>query len=86
MEENRKHEIRAENRKSFYASGAEDVISFSENEVRISLCGGMKMVVTGEGLKMIGFDKRSGEVRLIGTVKGIAYRDAAFTGKRKIFR
>lgn len=86
MEETAKHEVRMENRKSLVVGGVGDVLSFSEEEVRLSVSGGVRLTVTGEGMKMLGFDKRTGEARLCGTVKSLVYRDGVSAGKRKIFR
>lgn len=73
MEQAKSHIVDIDNRKSFSASGISDVLSFNEREVRMTLAGGGKLIILGDNLKIDGFSKQSGEVRISGLLRSLRY-------------
>ena len=55
MEQTKNHIVNIDNRNALSASGISDVTSFNEREVRLTLCGGGKMVISGDAMKIDGF-------------------------------
>ncbi len=73
MQENNKHSVILEQKKSLTVSGVESVVSFSEAKIVLSLLGGERMHVVGAELKITGFSKTSGSFTAEGEVMGISY-------------
>ena len=73
MQENNKHSVILEQKKSLTVSGVESVVSFSEAKIVLSLLGGERMHVVGSELKITGFSKTSGSFTAEGEVMGISY-------------
>jgi len=64
------HSLISENRKKFNLSGVKDVLAFEEDTVSLyTSCG--KLLIKGEGLHILQFDTKSGD--LIGEGKIIAF-------------
>ena len=81
QENNGKHLVSIEQRKSISVSGVESVTAFSEVKIVLSLIGGEKMHVVGTGLKITGFSKTSGTFNAEGTVSGVSYGGKSFAAK-----
>ena len=81
MQENTKHSIILEQKKSLTVSGVESVTSFSEVKIVLSLFGGERMQVVGSGLKISGFSKASGAFTAEGEVVGISYGGKSLASK-----
>ena len=75
-----------ENRSSVIASGVAEVGSFGENEIKVRLSSGVGMTVAGEKLGIIGFDKRTGELRLVGKINSVKYSDRYLPKAGKFFK
>ena len=75
-----------EYKKSLIASGIADVISFNEREIRLKLEDGGRVNITGENLKIVGFEKRTGEFKLVGTVLSIKFLGGASSPFMKLFK
>ncbi len=86
MEQTKTHAVEIDNRSRLSASGIADVASFNEREVRASLCGGGKIIVIGESLKIDGFSKQSGDMKLSGKIYAVKYSDFSASGVKKFFR
>lgn len=75
-----------EYKKSFTASGVGDVISFNDREIRLSLVEGGRVCITGEGLKIVGFEKRTGEFKMVGAVVAVKFLSGAQTTLKRFFK
>ena len=77
MSEQRKkgaHSVIIENREKLNMSGVLEVVGFDDETVILNTdCG--RLTVKGENLKMGGFSTASGEVDVIGEIRGIVYSD-----------
>ncbi len=81
MQENNKHSVGIEQRKTITVSGVESVTAFSEVKIVLTLIGGEKMHVVGTGLKIIGFSKTSGSFTAEGSISGVSYGGKGFAAK-----
>lgn len=75
-EETREQSLTVENRRRLNMTGVVSVDGFSEEVIRLSLSDG-KTVISGEGLKIVGFSKQTGTLTAEGLVHAIR-----FAGKR----
>ena len=81
MQENLKHSLTIDQRKSVALSGVESVSAFSEVKIALTLLGGEKLHIAGTGLKIIGFSKSSGTFTAEGTISGVSYGGKSFAAK-----
>ena len=81
QENNGKHLVTIEQRKSIVVTGVESVTAFSEVKIVLSLIGNEKMYVVGMGLKITGFSKTNGTFHAEGTVSGVSYGGKSFAAK-----
>ncbi len=87
MEQNvRSHSVNLEYRQGLTASGINDVIAFDEKDIVLSVSNGAKMRITGENLKILNFDKPSGNFRLSGSVYVLKYSVGEKFGLKKLFK
>jgi sporulation protein YabP len=77
------HEIRLSKREAFVADGVLYVESFDEKGLSLATVMG-ELVIEGENLKIEGFSKENGTVRITGMVQGIYYGDET-RSKKKLF-
>ncbi|MBQ7407281.1 MAG: hypothetical protein IJW11_05940 [Clostridia bacterium] len=77
------HEIRLCKRELFLADGVLYVESFDDTSLSLSTVMG-ELILEGKDLKIEGFSKENGTVRIIGTVQAIYYGDEPRT-KKKLF-
>ena len=63
-----------------------DVISFNDREIRLSLVEGGRVCITGEGLKIVGFEKRTGEFKMVGAVVGVKFLSGGQTTLKRFFK
>mgnify|MGYP002521566916 CR=1 FL=1 len=75
-----------EYKKSLVASGVGDVISFNEREIRLNLAEGGKVLICGEGLKIVKFEKKTGEFKLIGAVGSVKFLSGGQTALKRFFK
>ena len=75
-----------EYKKSFSASGICDVLAFNEREIKLAIVEGGRMVITGESLKIVGFNKQSGEFKLVGIVSGVKFLSATGSPLKRLFK
>ena len=81
MQENNKHSVLLEQKKSLTVSGVESVVSFSEAKIVLALLGGERMHVVGSELKITGFSKNSGSFTAEGEVVGVSYGGKSLASK-----
>ena len=81
QENNSKHLVCLEQRKSISVNGVESVTAFSEVKIVLTLIGGEKMFVVGTNLKITGFSKASGAFNAEGVISGVSYGGKSFASK-----
>ena len=77
------HEIRLSKREVFWADGVLYVENFDDTSLSLSTVMG-ELILEGQNLKIEGFSKENGTVRIVGTVQAIYYSDDSRT-KKKLF-
>lgn len=75
------HQVTITQKKDLCVTCVEGVLSFSESRLALSLKGGGKLYVAGNGLKIAGFSKDSGVFTASGTVSGVSYGGKSFAAK-----
>ncbi len=85
MEQNCPHVLTVENRKGVFATGVIEVIFFNDREIRLNIAD-CKLVISGENLKISGFNKQSGEFKATGTVFGTKYINSTNLSVKKFFK
>ena len=75
------HQITLTQKKEISVTGVEGVLSFSEAKIALSLVGGGKLFVAGNGLKIAGFSKEDGVFSASGTLTGVSYGGSGFAAK-----
>ena len=79
------HEIRIQNRESFFSDGILYVESFDENGLTLSTAKG-GMYVEGKKLKIEGFCKENGTIHISGDIMGFYYIEESRTKKKFLER
>ena len=77
------HEIRINQREAFVANGVLYVESFDDTSLSLSTVMG-ELILEGQDLKIEGFSKENGTVRIIGTIRALYYGDEP-RAKKKLF-
>lgn len=78
------HSLTIEQRKNITVGGVDSVKSFSSVRIELVLSGtNLRLVITGENLKISGFSKSSGTFTATGTVESVKYGGGL---KSRIFR
>ena len=75
------HQITITQKKDVMVTAVEGVLAFSETKITLSLVGGGKMYVAGNGLKILGFSKEDGIFSASGSVAGVSYGGNGFAAK-----
>lgn len=73
MENNKKHTLQIEIGQGFISTSTEEVVAFNEKEIKFRLKSGEKVIVTGENLRINGFNKQLGELKVVGDVSVVKY-------------
>lgn len=81
QDNNSKHSVNIEQRKTITVSGVESVAAFSEVKIVLVLVGGERMHVAGTNLKITAFSKVNGNFTAEGTVSGVSYGGKSFASK-----
>ena len=85
MEQNNKHTMQIEYGQGFLATFVGDVLSFNEKQIIMRLRIGDKVQVLGDNLKINGFNKQLGELRVVGNVQTVKYLPSAKQKFKKFF-
>ncbi|MBQ7374198.1 MAG: hypothetical protein IJW64_06560 [Clostridia bacterium] len=85
MDKNIRHTLLIEQGQGLIATAVLEVSSFNEKEIRLNLSTGGKLAVFGEKLKINGFDKNSGELKLSGAVLCVKYATSTSSKIKKLF-
>ncbi|HBF86173.1 MAG TPA: hypothetical protein DDW54_00680 [Clostridiales bacterium] len=86
MEQNKNHSLSVEYKQGLTASGISDVLSSNDREAILSICGGGKVKISGENLKIIGFDKVSCNFKMSGFVLSVRYSAASQSPLKNLFK
>lgn len=78
--------LTVEEQKKTHVSGVLEVLGFNEREVRLKLKNGNGMTFIGEGLKIGGFNKESGNFCLDGKIFTIKYSGVKENLLKKVFK
>ena len=75
------HQITLTQKKEISVTGVDGVLAFSESKITLSLKGGGKLCVAGNGLKIAGFSKENGVFTATGSIAGVSYGGKSFAAK-----
>ena len=75
------HQITVTQKRDVAVTGVDGVLAFSESKITLSLKGGGKLFVAGNGLKIAGFSKESGVFTASGSIVGVSYGGKSFAAK-----
>lgn len=80
------HSIIVEERKKISVLDVAEVNGFSEKEIKISLVNGEKVLVLGQGMKIVGFSKESGNFVASGQISGVKYLGKSVSFIKKLIK
>jgi len=60
--------VTLDDQRRLIVTGVAEVVSFSENEIKLETLNKKKMTISGSSLKISGFNKQSGEFRAEGQI------------------
>ena len=86
MEQGKNQSVRLDYKQGVWADGIADVASFDADNITLSLVEGGKLALSGENLKIIGFDKAPGEFKASGSVYSLKYSAGAKRGLKNLFK
>lgn len=75
------HQITVTQKRDVSVTCVDGVLAFSESKITLSLKGGGRLFVAGNGLKIAGFSKESGIFTASGNVVGVSYGGKSFAAK-----
>ena len=79
------HTLNIEQCKRITASGVESVDAFSDKQIILSYPAG-RIVVSGNGMKIVGFSKSSGSFSATGEITAVRYAGKGLGIKGKLFK
>ena len=79
------HNLTVENCKRVTATEISSVDSFSDKQIVLSYQGG-RIIVTGNGMKIVNFSKSSGAFSATGDITGARYVQRGSSIKQKLFK
>lgn len=62
-----------ENRKSLSAQNVAEVKAFCQTEITLELKDKQKLIIWGDGLKIVSFNKETGEFAMVGEVRQLRF-------------
>ena len=83
--ENTAHSLTIEQCKKITATAIDSVDSFSDRQIVLSFAGG-RIVVTGSGMKIVGFSKTGGSFSATGEISSARYLGKGSPLKSKLFK
>lgn len=86
MENTKNHSLTIEYGQGLIASLVSDVLSFNEREITVALSGATRLKIWGEKLKIGGYNKQSGELRVTGSVSCVRYQTSPAGQLKRIFK
>ena len=85
MDKNIKHTVFIEYGQGLIATAVGEVLYFNEREIKLKLLSGERLLVMGEKLKINGFDKNCGELKLLGAIISVRYVAPTSSKFKKLF-
>lgn len=79
------HDLQIENCKKVMATAISSVDAFSSRQVVLSYQGG-RIVIEGEGLKVVNFSQTSGAFTAVGTVRAVRYTQSSAKFIQKLLK
>ncbi len=83
--EQSEHALTIEQQKKLTATAIESVDSFSDRQMVLS-CKENRIVIVGEGLKILQFSKTSGAFSAVGQINSVKYTAKGINFAKKIFK
>ncbi|MBO5712867.1 MAG: YabP/YqfC family sporulation protein [Clostridia bacterium] len=80
------HILTLDNRKKATITAVSEVLSFSDKEVKLKLNDTSVMLITGNALKIGGFDNKSGNALILGEITLIKYKPKEESVLKKVFK
>ena len=80
------HILTVDDRKRANVTSVSEVLSFSEKEVKLKLNDKTVMQITGNGLKIGGFDNKSGNALILGEIVSIKYKGKEESFFKKVLK
>lgn len=72
--ENNLHTFLIESRKRVTATMIEEVLSFSDREIRLKCKDGSSILIVGQTLKILCFDNKVGSFTMSGDIESVRYK------------
>ncbi len=69
------HTLTIENQKRLSATAVGEVDGFSDKEIRLKLVNGKRIIIYGQNLKVINFQKQSGNFMADGEINRVIYQN-----------
>jgi hypothetical protein len=86
MELNKNHSLKIEYGQGLTANTVSDVLFFNDREIRVLLEGKSKICIIGEKLKINGFNKQSGELKVGGMIINVKYLASSTSAIKRFFK
>ena len=74
--ENNLHTFLIESRKRITATQIDEVLGFTDREIRLKTKENTNIIITGQSLKILCFDNKNGAFTMSGTVETVRYRQS----------
>ena len=85
MEGNSEQTVLIEDQKKVTLSAVDSVDAFTAQQISLTLSGGGKAVVAGEGLKIVNFSKSNGNFTAVGKITGLRFADKRQNITKRLF-
>lgn len=85
MEENTIQSVTIEQQKKILMSCVESVDSFTAQQITLTLTGGGRAIINGDGLKIIHFSKSNGNFGATGKISGVRFADKKLKISKRLF-
>ena len=80
------HNVSIENKSKITASGVVEVASCTDKAIKLILNDKTVFLISGNNLKIIGFDNKSGNIALTGEILLIKYKPKEESVFKKVFK
>ncbi len=85
MEESAVQSVVIEQQKKISMTCVESVDAFTAQQIGLTLTGGGRAIISGEGLKIINFSKSNGNFCAAGKVGGVKFADKKMKIAKRLF-
>ncbi len=85
MEENSAQNVTIEQQKKITMTAVESVDGFTAQQITLTLSGGGRAIITGDGLKIINFSKSNGNFGASGKISGVRFADKKLKISKRLF-